>query len=314
MKIEEKTIMTKTHLPVCHRLPGLAAPRIRWIGRLMVGLAVGLLVAACSGNGTPEPAAAPAGDAAATSPLTGATAAETPVPAAEPVTRAVGGAVSEPVTGSNTQSSTQPITGSTAGTSTGAISQMAAAQPVVTATVSANGSTAVFAPLEVDEGTDCEIESHLDLVGYPELEQRMGCPTEEARFDPIGIEEFGDLPPYDRFMLWFSHEKQIYVLLPDGTYKTFADTWVEGQDPTHPCNPLGGEADSPPLPRRGFGKLWCENAEIQQIMGTVPREERLCQHAVLQRFATGRLLACFEDATVRYFRILDDGSWDVVAQ
>lgn len=280
--------MTQTQFNLSARGTFLRGRGLRWAGVLLAAL----LLAACGEEAAPAtaPEGAPAAVAAPTSPLASPAAEETAPPAAEPATQAVTESVA------------------------GAVTETAAAQPVVTATVTANGATAVFAPLEVDEGADCAIESHLDLVGYPELEQRMGCPTEEARFDPIGIEEFGDLPPYDRFMLWFSHEKQIYVLFPDGAYQTFADTWVEGTDPTHPCNPLGGEADSPPLPRRGFGKLWCENAEIQQIMGTVPREERLCQHAVLQRFASGRLLACFEDATVRYFRILDDGTWDVVAQ
>ena len=46
----------------------------------------------------------------------------------------------------------------------------------------------------------------------------------------------------------------------------------------------------------------------------MPKEERLCQHSVLQRFSSGRLLACFEDATIRYFRILDNHTWDVVVQ
>jgi hypothetical protein len=49
-------------------------------------------------------------------------------------------------------------------------------------------------------------------------------------------------------------------------------------------------------------------------LGAVPREERLCQYAVLQRFQSGRLLACFEDATIRYFRILDNGTWDLQMQ
>jgi len=35
---------------------------------------------------------------------------------------------------------------------------------------------------------------------------------------------------------------------------------------------------------------------------------------VLQRFERGRLLACFEDATIRYFRLLDDGTWDLQMQ
>ena len=106
---------------------------------------------------------------------------------------------------------------------------------------------------------------------------------------------------------------EIYVLFPDGTWQSFPDTWQEG-DPTFSCNPLGGEADSPPLPRRGFGKLWCSDPELQEVMGTIPREERLCQHSVTQPFADGRLLACFEDATIRYFRILETITWDVVVQ
>src|SRR5690606_23726056 len=99
---------------------------------------------------------------------------------------------------------------------------------------------------------DCELESNLDLVGYPSLEQRMGCALEPAVFENIAVNEFGPADqPTDRFMLWFSHEDNIYVLLPDGTYEVHEDTWDEATDPTYPCNPVGGEEDSPPLPRRG---------------------------------------------------------------
>ena len=78
------------------------------------------------------------------------------------------------------------------------------------------------------------------------------------------------------------------------------------------CNPLNVAPTSPPLPRRGFGKLWCTVDGLQEKLGTIEREERLCQHTVVQRFERGRLLACFEDATIRYFRLLDDGSWDMI--
>ena len=50
---------------------------------------------------------------------------------------------------------------------------------------------------------------------------------------------------------------------------------------------------------------------VRLALGNIDREERLCQHAVAQRFEQGRLLACFEDATIRYFRVLDDGTWDL---
>ena len=185
---------------------------------------------------------------------------------------------------------------------------------VMTVTMPAVGTTAVFEPLQVDEGGTCTIESHLDLAGYPDLEQKMGCPVAEGSLDPIGINEFGTGPDFDRFMLWFSNDNQIYVLFPDDTWQSYPDTWTEDQ-PTYSCDPFGSdEPDSPPLPRRGFGKLWCEQPELQEILGTVPREERLCQHAVLQRFQAARLIACFEDATVRYFRLLDNHTWDLVVQ
>ena len=197
----------------------------------------------------------------------------------------------------------------------------AAMAATATATVAAaspsspmpGGTAAVFVPLEVEESADCEIESHLDLAGYPNLEEKMGCPLDEATFDPVALNEFGEGPDYDRFMLWFSDEQRIYVLLPDSAWQVFDDTWTE-DEPTFACNPLGGEPESPPLPRRGFGKLWCSQPQLQAALGVIPREERLCQHTVVQRFELGRLLACFEDATVRYFRILDNGRWDINVQ
>ncbi len=180
--------------------------------------------------------------------------------------------------------------------------------------VGVTDTTAIAAaPLVVAKESDCSIESDLDLAGYAGVEEMMGCPQEAARFDPVGIEEFGDGPDFDRFMLWFSWEEQIYVLFPDGSWRQYPDTWEEG-DPTFTCNPLEGKATSPPLPRRGFGKLWCEDAKVQSVMGFTPREERLCQHTVLQRFEEGRVLACFEDATVRYFRIMDDQTWRLDVQ
>jgi hypothetical protein len=171
-----------------------------------------------------------------------------------------------------------------------------------------NGAQSELTPLEVAEAVDCPVESDLDLAGYPAVEKDMGCALEKALFEPIGFNEFGEGPDYDRFMLWFSMENMIYVLLPDGRWETFPDTWTE-QEPEFTCNPYDGEPQSPPLPRRGFGKLWCQQPNLQTTMGPVPREERLCQHAVLQTFERGRVLACFEDATVRYFQLRNDGSW-----
>lgn len=187
--------------------------------------------------------------------------------------------------------------------------QAQAAETVRTTPPPASSPTVSVPP--VVEEDDCSVEYDLDLAGYPDLDQRMGCALSKAEYDAVAINEFGEGPDYTRFMLWFSDEGQIYVLFPDQTWQAFLDTWSEDQ-PEISCNPLTVPPTSPPLPRRGFGKLWCTVEGLQDKLGTIEREERLCQHTVVQRFEKGRLLACFEDATIRYFRLLDDGNWDMV--
>jgi hypothetical protein len=180
-----------------------------------------------------------------------------------------------------------------------------------TTAISPAGSVSVTASAAGNAGEPCNQEVDLDLAGYPNLPAKLGCPLDVANFDPIGINEFGPGPNFDRFMLWFSNEKKIYVLQPDKSWQTYDDTWKEGE-PTFTCNPLKGEPTSPPLPRRGFNKIWCTVPKLQKIMGTIVLEERQCQHAVIQRFQQGRLLGCYEDATIRYIRLLDNGTWDTV--
>lgn len=192
----------------------------------------------------------------------------------------------------------------------------AAVSPLITETgvvTSAQVLTAaaVISSIASSETRNCPVEPDLDLAGYQDLESQMGCAIAAARFNPVALNEFGEGPEYNRFMLWFSEEQQIYVLFPDGRWAVYPDTWTEDQ-PTFTCNPLGGDEDSPPLPRRGFGKVWCTVEGLIDVMGTVPREERLCQHTVVQRFELGRLLACYEDATIRYIRLLNDNTWDTV--
>ena len=162
----------------------------------------------------------------------------------------------------------------------------------------------------VENDTDCSIEYDIDLAGYQDLKLKMGCAVGPSNNGPVGINEFGAGPDYNRFMLWFGGEQEIYVLFPDQTWQSYRDTWDEGQ-PEISCNPLNVAPSSPPLPRRGFGKLWCSVDGLQQQLGTIDREERLCQHVIVQPFEQGRMLACFEDATIRYFRLLNDGTWDL---
>lgn len=244
---------------------------------IVLGVSIGL--AACGGGDEPTPTVA--------------------APTATPTAAAAESAVS---------AEAQPVTVTASAPTVAAMATPVALSPApspaaaVTATVPLTAATAT--PV-------CAIEPNADLVGYADMEARMGCPLGEATNDPVAINEFGKGPDYNRFMLWFGSEQQIYVLLSDKTWLAYSDTWSEDQ-PEIACNPDKLDPPtSPPLPRRGFGKLWCTVESVRLALGNIDREERLCQHAVAQRFEQGRLLACFEDATIRYFRVLDDGTWDM---
>lgn len=162
----------------------------------------------------------------------------------------------------------------------------------------------------VEDDIDCSIDFDIDLAGYEDLKLKMGCAVGPSNNGPVGLNEFGPGPQYSRFMLWFGAEQEIYVLFPDQTWQSYRDTWDESQ-PEFSCNPLNVAPSSPPLPRRGFGKLWCSVQSLQEQLGAIEREERLCQHVIVQPFEQGRMVACFEDATIRYFRLLNDGTWDL---
>lgn len=148
------------------------------------------------------------------------------------------------------------------------------------------------------------------LMGYPHLKATLGCALSPASKAPVAINEFGVGPDYDRFMVWYSQNGMIDVLFPDGSWQSYVDTWSEDK-PTYACNPLGGTPTSPPLPRRGFGKLWCDDDSVQSSMGLIEVEERLCEEAIVQDFEDGKLFACVDDAIARYFRLSDDNTWDV---
>jgi len=262
-------------------------PRVYWLLLLL------LLVVACGEE--VEPTATPDVPLLPTLAPT-STAAATVAPAAAPAQL--------PTVNS---SAVSPLTTSTT------ISPLLTLTPTVelTAANALSATSAVLTPTPVALPEECTTEVDIALTSYPDLVAIMGCALDAASFDPVAINEFGTGPDYDRFMLWFSSENQIYTLLPSKVWARYPDTWTEEQA-TFSCNPLEGEPASPPLPRRGFGKLWCSDPALQETMGLIDREERLCQHTVTQRFQQGRLIACYEDATIRFFRIMDDGGWDQV--
>ncbi|MFQ5576635.1 MAG: hypothetical protein ACE5G8_06555, partial [Anaerolineae bacterium] len=87
-------------------------------------------------------------------------------------------------------------------------------------------------------------------------------------------------------MVWRSDTAVIYALPFDAPFAPFADDWDSSQ-PVYAC-PDQFLPQTPPTPQRGFGKVWCRQAEIRQLLGSATGIERPFE-AVLQEFDHGLL-------------------------
>lgn len=94
-----------------------------------------------------------------------------------------------------------------------------------TTTQALTGTTPITAA-GVGAATPCTQEADIALANSPDLQVLMGCALGPALFNPVAINEFGPGPDFDRFMLWFSHELQIYVLRPDKSWQAYPDNWT----------------------------------------------------------------------------------------
>ena len=77
---------------------------------------------------------------------------------------------------------------------------------------------------------------------------RLGCPTTSARAVDTVEQRF-----QKGLMIWRSDTRQIYVLLENGRYAEYRDTWVAGQPESGGLKPPSANLLEP---IRGFGKVW----------------------------------------------------------
>jgi hypothetical protein len=117
---------------------------------------------------------------------------------------------------------------------------------------------------------------------------RLMLPTGAER------EQVGVFQQFERgTMIWHKEADKIYVFAKDGDayyslgrWLVFDDTWEEGQDPG------GGDAPGPNLyyPQRGFGKVWRDNPEVQQILGYATTREEFSADLIVQPFGGGAMI------------------------
>jgi hypothetical protein len=145
----------------------------------------------------------------------------------------------------------------------------------------------------------------------PGVRARLGVPTSALTTLQ------GAIQPFERgAMLWRADTRTIYILIrqdqggsiPVGAWLSFADTWKEGDEPG------GGPAPVPGLylPKRGFGKVWREHPELQQLLGYATSSEERGQPFTYQPFTGG--LAIDTPGTMpfeaNYFILYNNGRYE----
>ena len=99
----------------------------------------------------------------------------------------------------------------------------------------------------------------------PAIKERIGCPISKGYITWLAEEAFEH-----GYMFWREDTDRIYTLYADHTWQNFADTWHE-EDPEYSCPQLA-PSNSPPTPKRGFGKVWCVQLGVREKLGWVLEE------------------------------------------
>lgn len=163
--------------------------------------------------------------------------------------------------------------------------------------------TATAQPTTTPQPTPCQLMTHPALADAWR-EEELGCPIAS------GLE--GVSTAYAPFeggqMLWRGDTDTIYVLTNDSRWMSFPNTWQPGW-PEYSC----GEESSPPTPVRGFGRVWCNQPEVQAALGAVTALEIGDGGGIVQEFVNGTILTApfgdlfvfeGEDATWRRVAVL----------
>ncbi len=127
---------------------------------------------------------------------------------------------------------------------------------------------------------------------------RLGCATNAAHTTWMAQQQFewGQ-------MFWRKDSDGILAVHDRGIWGTYQNMWYEG-DPEYSCSD-SAPAESPPTPKRGFGKIWCTYAEVRNGLGWATGGERGFDGTV-QDFEQGVILRTDTGDT---YVLFDDGDW-----
>jgi len=134
----------------------------------------------------------------------------------------------------------------------------------------------------------------------PGVRARIGCPTEGMHNVNIATQ------PFERgTMFWREDEQRIYVLYADRTWAVFDDTWTNALSE----DSCPGVTVPPGLakPRRGFGKVWCDQSSVRARLGGASGAEQGGFVVPVQRFERGLM---FGRAQGDAYVLSADNTWE----
>jgi hypothetical protein len=75
---------------------------------------------------------------------------------------------------------------------------------------------------------------------------------------PVVISTWGAYEEFEKgWMFWREDRSEIYVVDCSG-WANYRDTWKKEEDDEYSCPETGAPSQTPPTPREGFGKVWCD--------------------------------------------------------
>jgi serine/threonine-protein kinase len=134
---------------------------------------------------------------------------------------------------------------------------------------------------------------------WQQYSDRLGCAVNQAHSSWMAQEHFERGQ-----MFWREDNDRIAVLYNNGSWALYQDIWNEGE-PEFSCPDASTPAQSPPTPRRGFGKIWCTYPAVRQGLGWATDYERGF-HGTVQDFNRGTILRTDTGETCILF---GDGAW-----
>ncbi len=149
----------------------------------------------------------------------------------------------------------------------------------------------------IPQPTPCGIAVYIAFSGTWNAHfDQLGCPAASGKSGVwLAQEDFGG-----GRMFWREDNDRIYVLYNSGRWASYADIWRDS-DPEYTC----GTPESPPTPKRGFGKIWCTYDAVRTGLGNATDVEWGEQGAV-QDFTDGLIL---QTGSGRTYVFYNNGTW-----